>query len=488
MESALRKKFNDREDVYLFIALLLIGFAAILALKFIVRADQVVVTIVPCALLVVYIGYVWFTKRYLLNGDRAGDSVYYLGFLYTLLSLGLSLAQFVWAGMSARDIVGNLGIALFTTIVGLAGRVVLTQLRVDPVATEQHARLALAQATTEVRTELAQMVEDVNIFRRVTVQVISEGSQEVAKETQKALQENVAAFTSSAKAVIERIEEVFADFGSNAKKLNEASSGTIHALEKLIERVEAIDAPQNLISAKFDPLAERIGEVFTKFNTEADAQRAAVDRLRQAFETSTERVGGSMEKIGAISTSVKALVDGIDAQAKTMAANADAVRGLAEQVKATLTDAASQQTAATSRLISGFEDGLKQVSGTTGEALNELVTTQRKAAEAMAASLKLAVEGVESALMALRASSENLSDQARQHAETAVRQLQERLADIGKGAQEAIDVQTGKIEEIAKSLTEAASKVDTAASAAAAVASQQGGDDLKREPAVAGAG
>lgn len=483
MQSALREKFNDREDVYLFIALLVIGFVAILALKFIVRADQVIVTLVPCGLLVVYIGYVCYTKRYQLNGDRAGDSVYYLGFLYTLLSLGLSLAQFVWAGMSARDIVGNLGIALFTTIVGLAGRVILTQLRVDPVATEQHARLALAQATSEVRSELAQMVEDVNIFRRVTVQVISEGSQEVAKETQKALQENVAAFTASAKSVIERIEEVFADFGANAKKLNQASSSTIGALEKLIERVEAIDAPQNLISAKFDPLAERIGEVFTNFNTQADAQRVAVDRLRQAFETSTDRVSGSMEKIGAISTSVQGLVDSIDAQAKTMASNADAVRGLAEQVKVTLTEAASQQSAATGKLVSGFEDSLKRVTGTTGQTLEELTTAQRKAAETMAASLKLAVEGVEGALAALKDHSASLSDQARHQAEAAVRQLQERLEGVGKDAQQAIDLQTGKIEEIAKTLTDAASKVETA-NAAAAAASQPGSDDLKREPAV----
>jgi len=474
MKSALRKNFNDREDVYLFIALLVIGFVAILALKFIVRADQVIVTLVPCILLVVYIGYVWFTKRYQLNGDRAGDSVYYLGFLYTLLSLGLSLAQFVWAGMSAREIVGNLGIALFTTIVGLAGRVVLTQLRVDPVATEQHARLALAQATTEVRSELAQMVEDVNIFRRVTVQVISEGSQEVAKETQKALQENVAAFTASAKAVIERIEEVFTDFGDNAKKLNAASSGTIRALEKLIERVEAIDAPQNLISAKFDPLAERIGEVFTNFNAQADAQRVSVDRLRQAFETSTDRVSGAMEKIGAISTSVKALVDSIDAQAKTMATNADAVRNLAEHVKTTLSETALHQTAATDKLIAGFDDNLTRISGSTIRSMNELTTAQRKTAEGMATSLQKAVEGLDGALSALQAHSVTISDQARVQAEAAVRQLQERLEGVGKDARQALDIQTDKIEEIAKTLTEAAK----------AIPGQQGGDDLKREPVV----
>jgi DNA anti-recombination protein RmuC len=454
---------QNKQDIKLFIGCMGAGLIGIIILKFVFNAPQWLVSAFPCSLVIFYFVYVCRSKRYKLRGDKAGDSVYYLGFLYTLLSLGLSLFQFVFTGMGAREIVGNLGIALSTTILGLMGRVVLTQLREDPVEAEESARMALAEATSAVRAELAQMVESVAIYRRTTVQDMVQGTELLSKETNKALTENVMAFTSSAKAVIDRIEEVFTDFGENAKKLNRASNGTITALEKLILRVEAIDAPQSLISAKFDPLAERIGAVFDNFSSHADAQRAAVDKLRNAFETSTERVGKSMETIGTISAAVKGLVDGIEGQAKAMRENANSVRELAEGIKVTLSQAADQQVTSSARLAAGFDDALKGVIGSTERTLSELTTSQRLAADSMTESLKVAVSSVTSALAAMEAQSAELTGVAKTQAEHAIQQLRERLDSVGNDAEQAIQEQTGRIEEIAKNLVAAAADVTRSA-------------------------
>jgi DNA anti-recombination protein RmuC len=449
-ESMLRKPVNDRKDVYLFIACLVVGFVGIVALKFWIEASQFWVTAFPCAVLAFYLAYVGFTKRYQLRGDRAGDSVYYLGFLYTLLSLGLSLYQFVFEGMTAREIVGNLGIALFTTILGLSGRVVLTQLREDPVEVEESARMALAQAAGEVRAELAHMVEDVAVFRRMTLQNIVEGTEEVARETNKALTENVSAFTTSARKVIERIEEVFGDFGENAKKLNRVQSATITALSKLMTRVEAIDAPATLISHKFDPLADRIKEIFDHFEARTKEQQAAVDKMRTAFEVSTAQVSRSMENVGSIAATAGKLVENMDSQMQAVAESASAVRTLSLEVERVLTDAANSQASITNIAANDLSQVLKEIAQDLKTSLAAVVDTQEK-------SSAMLLEGASSLIQSV-ATFENgtkaMAEHSRTQSEEAGHLLRERLNGIGHQAKETIEAQAARIAEVAQQLND----------------------------------
>lgn len=459
MADVLRHPHDNRKDITLFVICMVVGLAGIIALKFFFYASQFWVSAFPCTVLIFYFIYVTATKRYQLRGDRAGDSVYYLGFLYTLLSLGLSLYQFVLAGMGPREIVGNLGIALSTTILGLMGRVVLTQLREDPIEMEESARMALAQAATEVRGELAHMVEDVAIFRRTTVQQIVQGTEELSRETNKALGENVAAFTASAKSVIERIEQVFADFGDNAKKLNKASGATIVALEKLIERVEAIEAPQSLISAKFDPLAERIGDIFKDFDARERQQQAAVDRLRSAFETSTDRVSKSMEDIGSLSAAIKSLSENFERQSAGMKSSAEAVQLLSEKVASTLSDAAERQVSTGGKLIEAMDDNLRKLIAATDEALKDLVKSQRQASDNMNGALQEASTGVASALKELESGTIGLTAHAKLQAEFAVAELKQRLEEIGAAAKQSVDRQSVAFEEAARRLEDLCAQV-----------------------------
>ena len=53
------------------------------------------------------------------------DSLYYLGFLFTFVALVAALISI--DGFKADDIVGKMGPALVTTVVGMAARIYLTQ-------------------------------------------------------------------------------------------------------------------------------------------------------------------------------------------------------------------------------------------------------------------------------------------------------------------------------------------------------------------------
>src|SRR5258708_3670559 len=66
-------------------------------------------------------------------GEQAldlADSFYYLGFLLTLLSLGLALMWYSGEGeLSIGTVVFRFGVGLFSTMYGLAGRIVLVQFK-----------------------------------------------------------------------------------------------------------------------------------------------------------------------------------------------------------------------------------------------------------------------------------------------------------------------------------------------------------------------
>ena len=131
-------------------------------------------TVVPLGLMLVYALALGLARYLRLRDDQAGDNLYYLGFLYTLTSLGVSLWQFS-VDDGAEGIVTNFGIAIASTILGVALRVVFNQMRQDPLEVERTARLELADAARRVRQELDATTFEFASFRRATQQVFEEG-------------------------------------------------------------------------------------------------------------------------------------------------------------------------------------------------------------------------------------------------------------------------------------------------------------------------
>jgi hypothetical protein len=125
----------------LFLVFVFVGAAYVVWAK-LAGVPAVLVTAVPLVLMVVYALALGLARYLRLRDDQAGDNLYYLGFLYTLTSLGVSLWQFS-PNEGAEGIVTNFGVAIASTILGVALRVVFNQMRQDPVEVERTARLEL---------------------------------------------------------------------------------------------------------------------------------------------------------------------------------------------------------------------------------------------------------------------------------------------------------------------------------------------------------
>ena len=80
-----KSEFSNKPDRFLFLFILLTGSLGIIFLKKF-NLNQIYVTLFPVFLMVVYFIYLNYSKKYILRDDRAGDNLYYLGFLFTLVS------------------------------------------------------------------------------------------------------------------------------------------------------------------------------------------------------------------------------------------------------------------------------------------------------------------------------------------------------------------------------------------------------------------
>src|SRR5215831_9554835 len=231
-------------------------------------------TLVPLLIISMYAVLLALARYLRLRDDQAGDNLYYLGFLYTLTSLGVSLWQFSTSG-GAEVVVTNFGVAVSTTILGVALRVIFGQMRQDPLEVERSARLELADAARRVKQELDGTVLELSSFRRATQQSLSEGIAEIKKQIDnvtktvtQTLQDLPQRSAKSVENASKQIGEAVGTLASNLAssldqstvKLNtEASNlastlGTITGTLKNVERqLKSVQMPDAIIEVKLQP-------------------------------------------------------------------------------------------------------------------------------------------------------------------------------------------------------------------------------------------
>src|SRR3546814_741319 len=151
------------------------------------------------------------------------------------------------------QIIANFGLALATTIAGLALRILFTQMREDPVEIEREARRDLAEATSRLKAELDTSVIELSSFRRATAQSLAEGMEEMAGKSAEILTAQGDRMTALVEKLVVKLDEGFSALGKDRKDLKEASRNTVKAVARLVERVDANNIPSAPFAAKLTP-------------------------------------------------------------------------------------------------------------------------------------------------------------------------------------------------------------------------------------------
>lgn len=259
-----------------FATVFILGVTGILALKA-NHAPQVWVTACPVILMAMYAALV-FIPPIRLRPDQTGDNIYYLGFLFTLISLGYSLHEFnTTSGVDA--IVQNFGIAIASTIAGVFGRVLLNQMRTDPWELERSARLALVDSARNLRNELDNSVIEFNAYRRQIQQAAGDG----IRELQTIATEQLAGSTERLERMVQettgRVEGVVGRWTETADNFNQKSVEMAGAMEHLSGRLEIVRAPAEIINEKMEPASAAVSRLATAADGAALNLQAALSRI-----------------------------------------------------------------------------------------------------------------------------------------------------------------------------------------------------------------
>lgn len=306
-----RNFFSDMPDRGLFIIFAVLGFVVILSLK--LNGAQGWWTVgIPLLLMITYASIAWYGGMFRLHPDRLGDNCYYMGFLFTLASLTAALLEVQARPVEARGtlleaLIGNFGIALLSTIVGIALRVVFIQMRREVEEIEDQVRLELQEAAARLKDQLGMAVIDMESFRLRTQQVLAERLNETSASFAELQRQQAESLQQAAEA-----EHVAAD------KFAATIGAAAESLSATLQRAETAMAAQ--LQTATDALANVHQRIATNLESAAELQNAVAARLSAMTGTAVEGIETLIRRIEAVEVPPDLLVRQIDAARERIAA------------------------------------------------------------------------------------------------------------------------------------------------------------------------
>jgi hypothetical protein len=243
-----------------------------------------------------------------LRDDQSGDNLYYMGFLFTLTSLAVSLYQFSAAG-SAEQIVQNFGIAIASTIAGIALRILFNQMRRDPIEVEATARLELAEASRRVKRELESMILEFNYFRRMTQQSVTDALDEMkegigaaGKPLEDASRKSGETLDTLNERMVHTLQAVSEQLVEEGELLSRSAVHIVEAIDAVVTKLASLQAPEQVIESKLAPLIEGLTSAVNSLGEGSEAQARSIENNLKHTQTVVVAITRLLQEIQATDT------------------------------------------------------------------------------------------------------------------------------------------------------------------------------------------
>ncbi|MFB4373270.1 hypothetical protein RAC92_06775 [Agrobacterium sp. CR_3] len=328
-----------------------------------------VVTAVPMTIMVIYLAISLVFNGMRLHNEQAGDNLYYMGFLFTLSSLGVSLFRF--SGTSSIDeIVRNFGIAVSSTICGIAFRILFNQMRRDPVDIERSVRHELAEMTRRVRSELDSSAREFSSYRRTSSQMLLEGFEEIATQAEKTGAAIQSAIETLSRDSVKPIEEASA-------KLAEISQQNLKVFE---DRSAALNASADRAANDLLETSKRIAGLVDGFESSIKAMAENMSKITPPDEVLKVELKPAVEALQEMGAQQKQAYEASatrgDEQAKQIADVVKALEGL-PQLFTTALEPVKRLPEQLSQSLTPIQEAARDIKGSI-EALNKKIADLAK--------------------------------------------------------------------------------------------------------------
>lgn len=309
---------SDREralpltrDSHAFLGAVGLGFIAMFGLK-LLHAPQLLTTAIVAGIVVAYAVFVYRVPALKLRLDQAGDNAYYLGLIFTLLSMAWAL----WAvGQQvavspigsvvsvAETVIGDFGLALGSTLAGIICRIVLHQMRTDPVGVEAASRLSLSVAAERTRMELVDISSQLARFFEELRQRSDDSTRELQEGYERTLAEVSSRVQTATGESIASLQAASDQMRASITEFSEASKDAATAFQEASQRLASVEPPPTKLSQGYNSMAEKVADVTEQLGLAVSALAGAAALMESAAVS-----------IGKTSDSVAGVFPAIDAK------------------------------------------------------------------------------------------------------------------------------------------------------------------------------
>lgn len=285
-------------DKAIFFAAFALGIGGTFGLKHF-EAAVLLIALYPASILILYAFIGGFIGRKSVEPEMIGDNCYYLGFIFTLVSLAITLYALGQAPEDidlVRTVISGFGIAITSTILGIFLRAFFQQFRADLVASERRTRIDIAEAVRNFQTELSQSVTSLRSFSIEVQQSLREHHAQMKQEEEAFLKERGEAFRDMAEQAIKETtgstrraaEEAVKEIGSMIREMNAAWSSEMSRITENVEKSSNV----------FRGSLESAGQEMGSFREAVVSQSAELHRIAEsAIETAVTTSARMQETI-----------------------------------------------------------------------------------------------------------------------------------------------------------------------------------------------
>ncbi len=311
----------------------------------------------------------------------------------------------------------NFGIAIGSTITGIALRVIFNQMRRDPVEVERMMRLELADAARRVRRELDATVVEFGYIRRSAEQAASDSFEHVASKVDEVAERLLArvadvalrsarpledasrrsadTLSDASNLMVEALASAGRQLATDMEKLSQSAIAISKTIAAVGEKFERLRTPDEVIEVRMDPAIASLTGAVDRFSAQSDRH---AQTLEGAVAAARGVADGSSATLALLRAHADSSAAASHAALETVNASSTAIHETLEQFKAD----SWQQVESLRRLLEHTDATLR--------AFAEVVVKSGADAEAQTQGVHDVLVAIERSVQALTAATERLSD------------------------------------------------------------------------------
>ena len=251
-------------------------------------ASYLILMSLVLALMVLFGIIIWMRSQWNLALETDGETFYYLGFIYTLLTLIATFTPFLIEGTkpSTQQVLGLFGLGLITTFVGLSGRIFFLQAtHVDSIDQDaQRLSRAYVEASKEIEKTSVQIRRVASELEDTSKKTHATFAESLEKATQKISVDFQRIFEETNKRITNITENTAVHVSTLLRKSAEAFAITLGEFQK---RLEALKLPPA-------ELGERLHAQIEKLISAAES----ATKTAALFESQIINVNKELAKVG----------------------------------------------------------------------------------------------------------------------------------------------------------------------------------------------